>query len=583
MVTTATRFLVTLTAVLLVGGPAPAQPPTAPPPQLALAELVKEYRRFGLPVPPPDAELVRIEWWISDDMNPYVLGLRMKPAAPGADPRYLLFGHWETDDVDRYTVEPVAPAADTLHRTNMYNADLLGLAIQCQILGWNDFARELAARAREESCRPLADELTDLAWKYWDDRLTQPGTDRGEVLLRLRAITDEHPRFRTPENQTLFRDLESTLARRTAKPGSVEALIDSLTELSDPWEWYRPETTHQGYRKLVELGLDAVPVLIEHARDARLTRVTGGPAFDSHLRIGHVVGRLLSDLAGGRGFGSTPAADPEKVREWWAEARRVGEERWLVEHALPRHKPREGESTTPNAVIARVIGAKYPARLSEVYQTIFRKQSWVTSESYTAEIVASALPREKKIALFEDGARHKDWGHRFHALDALGQLDRAALGKHLLPILESFSDRATNRDYAPGGHGIVLLVWRANDPECWDALVDAAKKVPVDTRMDIVWELGRAHRVTGDPLRRERLRCLAQFLRDRAEQFDVDGSPTEVRDFAASQMAGLLGSRLGYDPVTKATLHRDRDPLTRFALRAAVRQAAERELARPAK
>ena len=37
-----------------------AQPPTAPPPHPPLAELVKEYVRLGLPLPPPDAPLVKI-------------------------------------------------------------------------------------------------------------------------------------------------------------------------------------------------------------------------------------------------------------------------------------------------------------------------------------------------------------------------------------------------------------------------------------------------------------------------------------------------------------------------------------------
>jgi hypothetical protein len=44
-------------------GAATGQVPTAPPPHPALDEVVKEYRRLGLPLPPRGAKLVRINWY----------------------------------------------------------------------------------------------------------------------------------------------------------------------------------------------------------------------------------------------------------------------------------------------------------------------------------------------------------------------------------------------------------------------------------------------------------------------------------------------------------------------------------------
>ena len=57
-----------------------AQPQVTPPPQLALDELVKEYKRCGLPVPPPEAELVRVKWYLGD--KPCFLALRYPPTKP---------------------------------------------------------------------------------------------------------------------------------------------------------------------------------------------------------------------------------------------------------------------------------------------------------------------------------------------------------------------------------------------------------------------------------------------------------------------------------------------------------------------
>jgi hypothetical protein len=58
--TLALRFVAICSAVLFACAAAGAQPPAAPEPHLALDGLVKEYKRLGLPLPPANAELVRI-------------------------------------------------------------------------------------------------------------------------------------------------------------------------------------------------------------------------------------------------------------------------------------------------------------------------------------------------------------------------------------------------------------------------------------------------------------------------------------------------------------------------------------------
>ena len=77
------RLLAAVGLLALAAPASPAQPGVAPPPHLPLDELVKEHRRLGLPVPPPNAELVRLKYWNDRPETPYRLGFRIPPKSAG--------------------------------------------------------------------------------------------------------------------------------------------------------------------------------------------------------------------------------------------------------------------------------------------------------------------------------------------------------------------------------------------------------------------------------------------------------------------------------------------------------------------
>ena len=69
MTMTGMRVLVAVAAILFSQGTSVAQLPTAPPPHPTLNEVVKEYLRLGLPLPPANAELVRIDLFRNAHIN----------------------------------------------------------------------------------------------------------------------------------------------------------------------------------------------------------------------------------------------------------------------------------------------------------------------------------------------------------------------------------------------------------------------------------------------------------------------------------------------------------------------------------
>jgi hypothetical protein len=606
------RLLTPLAALLLAAAPAVAQPAVAPPPHLPIDELVKVYQSFGLPLPPKDAELVRL----TPTHFPPRLGFRCQPAKPGETPRYFVGTGYDYSAAYYGTkVEPVSPTPEALAGIEpTCSSDLLALAVQCRLRGWNDLATALNSKAAEAIngrevvvtegifgfpglagrpyrsssvpglrsenlvLRSVVEELRLAASDYWSSRIMwKEDSNRHEILKYLKLVEPGSPSIR---------DLELTLAPSNSEPGSVEALIDDLRDYSS----WSDQVSKGVYWSIAEKGFDAVPALLKHVSDQRLSRshgisytsgFLGGTTFFD-ARIGHLASWLLDDLSDREIAGSYRGlmmVDPRKAEVWWAKARKIGEEKWLVEHALPRTEtyPEQvwinGEPPLPgpNAVIFRALGAKYPNRLAEVYETVLRKRTKLESDDLAAAIGASKLPREKKIALLGEGASHRQFIHRYAALSALADLDDALFRKHLLTTLKWVSldrecDSIWPEDICPEVK-LVDLVHRTDDGVCWEALADTVRRAPVTSRVEFLSRFDWQTIPAKQERRRERLRFLLSFLDDRSF------SRTEVRDVAAGQLASILGTAINYDP--------NAGPLTRLALRDVIRRAAERELAKP--
>jgi hypothetical protein len=605
------RFLVVTAAVLLSRVPTAAQAPVAPEPHLALDELVKEYKRLGLPLPPPNAELVRVKR-ITLRNSPDELGFRIPATKPGDKPNYLFGSAYDAPVLRAEPFKPGSGIPDGV--APEYVSDLLCLAVQCRLRGLNEFAVVLYARAREAIHTPVPErlgpgplgfatrvngwnlraenssvlkELRLVALEYWLEQMMAEDSDRKEVLRHLKELE--------PDRKDDLRALELTVAPRKSKPGTVEALIDDLIDYwpsgktgSAPLD--ERERGEAAYRKLVELGFDAVPALLEHLADERLTRYTHSEIYfgktlgGSTLRVQvrHLVGQLLQDLSGRELFDNfgTPRSGPQsldatKAREWWEKARKDGEEIWLVAHAVPEFVT----ARDANAVIFRALGAKYPARLGEFYRTVLAKHPHRGSRVLADEIVASKLPRTDKLALLTEGAEHKSLVHRNAALAALARLDPPAFRKHLLATLKKLPPNVVRDRHSDPLSDLAVLVWRTDDPACWDALAELAKRSAADDRIAIIrgqfyWPNPDGEQAT----RRELLRFLLRFLSD-GESGDVVFGPDgeerpgpRVCDVAVEVLARQLKLEEWY------SLGNGR--LERLLFRVAVAKLATDELAR---
>jgi len=365
-----------------------------------------------------------------------------------------------------------------------------------------------------------------------------------------------------PDFGPFLRSLERSLTSSTAPAGSIDALVDDLVDMTAPNPIFMERPPDPRYDRLAERGFDAVPALIAHLDDDRLTRSVKFGFNNSpttHQRVNDVVSDILEALAGAdlgkdqlrsrQGDG----LDPEKVSAWWDVARAKGEEAYLAEHVLSG-APR---AEWPNALQLTILSHKYPAHLADIYTTILDRRPAMQSHPVVKAIAASALPDGEKRRLLLRGAASTHLEHRRTALSELVRLDPEAFVKILVQTLDGMPKTPKESSRRSSEAAFANLVMETDDARAWQALLRAAKRVDVGLRMELMNPMDDTS--IGERRRAARLHLLEAFLddtapRDRSQAPERWSGPPlastfpmiRVCDFAAMKIASIL--RLNADP-----------------------------------
>jgi hypothetical protein len=545
----------------------------------SLDQLLADYQAYGLPLPPKDAKLVRFEsggrYILNGKLMPpeYFLGFLLAPGSKDK-PAVLLVGTQELRLEPRTSFEVVEPKPELVKKIKMRyweratfesNAGL-AIALQCKDRGWNALAQELwAASIKEDSGHHFGafyqpanvanrTAVAHLAWAYSGNELVKPDTDRTKTAKRMKSLMAAEPRLDTEGNHALLKSLETALVPSSAKTGSVARMIDDLTEMCNTRRQDGKPDPH--YARLAQMGFDAVPALMEHLDDERLTRSIkqGFNNFPTWiLRIRDVVSDLLQELAGEevgkdwlrrqQGY----AVERTDAEAWWDKASKEGEEAYLLAHVLPKGE----KSEWPDSSMLSIITEKYPKYLPDLYKTVLdarpKMQSWPLAEA----VAKSSLPKHKQRELFLYAARHKNLAHRRLGLSHLQKLDPQQFMTILLETLDALPKKPTEPYWHCPEAGFAHLVLATDDPRVWSMLEKVAKRSDVGLRMEFMNPMNYSH--IGGRQRQQRLKFLASFLDD-GEAPDVSENPEmfngpyagftfrrlTVRDLAAMKIASIL-------------------------------------------
>lgn len=542
-----------------------------------LAKLLTLYKELGLPLPPADAELVRL--------RNGAVGFRIKPT-PKTEHPMLLIGaskHYLDRNDDPQVIQPTLKG---IADATVDWQDLL-LAIQFHARGWDEIAKSLLQQTQNRGWGLPEELLHARAWDYWEGQVIEPSSDRREVSRRLKNVIQRDAKFDNKKNRALLNSLDLALAPTSSKPGSIEATIDSLVDFHGESGHIFPEDEKDDrYRRLAILGFSAVPALIQHLDDDRLTRsmMMGFHNFHPYeRRVKHVVSDLLEGLAGRdvkfdwlrRKQGYT--VSKEAIAKWWAAVQTEGEEAYLSKHFLDADEPSDGgRGRRIREHRLAVLVAKYPKRVLELYRRILdaKFESFEFDVHFVPyAILKSTLPRQDKLDAFMYALKSPNLRNPVPVLSALSQLDPGHFMQLLLQRIDSFP-RDTNTPYADGPESrIASLICRTEDPRAWQALAVAARRAVPGLRVQILYAAGYGVDPDVARHRRDLLTLLSQFLED-ADVCDPDhiyGYPRlEVRNVVTTQMGNILGVDVGIDT--------NRKPEHWAILRERVRQAYAREM-----
>jgi hypothetical protein len=565
--------LLVISAVVLTGngGTASDGPPKSPPPvkpsKELLDALLKAYTTYELPLPPADALLVRFPIGVrtiqkdGSEHEIHTLGFVLKRANEG-EPAKVFWQAGYVRELGRrekaQTVDPKPTSLAEIDRTS------IELAVQCHSRGWSELALKVLEWELEDIGGNPETRLAQSAWSFWETRILTPGTDRAQVAKQLHLIRKLRPDDFGEIESRLLRSLELALAPARGKPGTVESLIDGLIDVTrtNQSDTFMIGEVHPNYLALARRGFEAVPALIEHLNDERLTRARkeGFNNFRGyHYRVGDVVCDLLQGLSGeelGKNWLRRQQGyrlDKAAVTKWWLEAKEIGEESYFVRRVLEN----KNDKAWPNWLILQVLAHKYPSNLPGVYRRLVDDRPDMHGSDVAEAVATSSLSKESKRDLFRHGISSKSLDHRQDAIEQLHGLEPKDAASALVTALNAVTGESPHekKDDYRAVHRFAHLVIQVNDPGAWTALEKLAERSSSWTRAEILRSMFRAPKA--ETARRERLQFLAKFLNDEvwksatgtaAAILNLDAQPNldwSEKDWIAlrEEVRGALGRR----------------------------------------
>lgn len=505
-----------------------------------LERLLADYRSYGLPIPPREAELVSRKSLTGTVNGVEGFSISVAWRETKGDQKLYWIG-FDRSPLDRDAVERIVSpqtGAEELQRSSPARGEsgrdgfpvdqLLALAVQCHERGWNDAAVQLLIRSRQPSeeifsrtfRRPEDDHaaLARSAWNYWSNQFARRQDDRQVVLEHLVQLSTGPFGLNTPACRNVLDDMRQTLAPRNGPAGEYESLIDGLSDLGTkeaggrrgfaPVQWAIRDSDE--CRKLREAGLDAVPALISHLDDFRMTRcIEQSSRGDWNARIADVMAALLNefvpdefsyDFLVERGRGKQ--LDHAHVMHWWNNVRQGEALEYLKTHAIALNARQE---LVLNPALARSLGRQHP----EAYLELFEKfcEALEDNDGLFEILAASNVPRDAQIRLLLAASRSPRMENRIQAVDFLFPLDASTSKALLIKELDDLPVAPPEAYWHSRTVQWARIVRHTDDPLVWEALRRTIHRVDLGHRMQLLQEVAGIE--NQDPLV---IQNLAEFL-----------------------------------------------------------------------
>ncbi len=383
-----------------------------------------------------------------------------------------------------------------------YSAADEAIPVACLRAGWNLLAMELLANKLKEFRGDVLEEVALDAWETSENELLDYKRDRAAVEVFLKRILDDYPELRTEHKKAVIKLLDLSLASASHRNQGIEGEIDDLaTEESRQIDvgfsgFQQVEQSGKAARSLYLRGFEAVPALIEHSGDMRLTRgaIVGMDRYPSHIAtVGEIVSGLLINLAGnttivdhGRMYSDVDSReyiDRKLVTKWWKRAGTKSEEQYLVDNILPEKDTAESEPNNSNAAL---LASKYPARLPEVYIKLITSFPHIRSNELSRLLAENKVGGSDTAALLVRAATTGGVDQREGAFWALASIKFPRTAELLAKRLDNLPAKADGEYWRSEPTNLVSVVQSIDDQRAWNALSRLARRSVPGQKLAIV-------------------------------------------------------------------------------------------------
>jgi hypothetical protein len=518
-----------------------------------LDELLLVYQQYELPFPPENARLSLVQF---DGAGKTFGALAfIEEAADPNDKLWIWIGCERIRLTESMKWKPCQPSLENFAQSVPVDESEgegfrtfpdVALAIQCKHRGWLELSEAVWKRAKSNFSknrrdrapikpRHVQEALVFLAWDHWCNEFAISTSDRRPILEHLRQLNQDPFAAQIRGHSEIIADIAATLQLAPTSDGlegEVNALIDfgicSSVKKNCPEKQFPDLATAAGfdahYAKLEQAGLDAVPVLIKHLHDYRVTRCidsSNGNNYSWHVRIADVVASLLNGLAGeelsfdflaheGRGM----ALDENHVNYWWSKLQKESPLEYLRNHAIVKNDDGDFEAREQ---ILHALGAEYPDHFAVVFEQALKDVS--DTEPLFNALEVSRLDAEAKSRLLLQAAHNATPENREIALRRLCGMNHPDAVPLLVAELQAIPNspegpyrRSTARIFAP-------IVCCTDDDRAWQALLETGKRVDVGQRLEILYSIG----YLSDRKDQKVIDFLCAFLNDESVRVMVDG------------------------------------------------------------
>ena len=533
-----------------------------------LTGMLKIWQEYQLPLPPPDAPLVRFKIPSRYDGDDYLsIGFLIQEfKAP--NPAVVLCGYQRIelapDNVPVVIKSPPDPSAFTnLHLTGREGvsgiSSLCGVAVQCQARGWKKFAGYLVEESSPHR-KAGAELIHGVIWQHLQEEVLHANSNRRQLAEKMKQLVDG--RHDSPQGigRKLHEALANTTLTATTAPETIiaEVLVERLNHsriLSGVIE--RDAPLNDPFYDLEAMGFAAVPVLLAHLNDQRPTgMITPGMINmqeDSPVQIRSLVGDFLRQILGDklrqnlRTQLKRGITGENVVRSLWEQAKAAGEEAWLVEGAPASSNEKKD---FPNACHLRLLKSRYPERLGDVLRFQVKHRPKAVIHPIITTVVESSLPSATKVELLKEAAAAHDNPETWRvAMMALSLYDPVFFNLEAVKAFDVMpSDTKVNYWRSPEAN-LATLALCTDEVKVWAALLRAGQRAEPGLRLELMNPFNSFCRT--EKSKPQQLAFLGAFLDDTiGRSLDEQTSAgfcaaytfpyIRVCDFAAMQIARIM-------------------------------------------